>query len=126
LQGQGAVTEGERRIVQRLSGNVSNSPEFLRARMALLKERSQFDMDIAKNWNAWEKKNPGKSFLQFERSEEYADLERNYEKRLGELEGRLPALPSSERPARTTPAGQNTGLDAARARARKALEQGKN
>lgn len=123
LQGQGQVTEGERRIVQRIPGGVSNSPEVLRTRLNLLKERSQFDMDVAAAWDEWEKKNPGKSFLRFERSEMYKDLERNFEKRLGEMEKRLPAIPSSQRPAQTARPGTNPGLDAARERARRELEK---
>jgi hypothetical protein len=87
--------------------------------LTLLKERSQFDMDVARAWDVWEKQNPGKSFLRFERSEMYKDLEADYEKRLAEMERRLPALPSSQRPAARP--GTNPGLDAARARAREAL-----
>lgn len=126
LQGQGQVTEGERRIVQRIPGGVSNSPEVLRTRLNLLKERSQFDMDVAAAWDEWEKKNPGKSFLRFERSDMYKDLERNFEKRLGEMEKRLPALPSSQRPAQTTRPGANPGLDAARQRVERELQGGQS
>jgi len=123
LQGQGQVTEGERRIVQRIPGGVSNSPDVLRTRLNLLKERSQFDMDVANAWDAWEKQNPGKSFLRFERSDMFKDLEKKYEERLAEMERRLPALPSAQRPAATTRPGQNPGLDAARERARRELGQ---
>jgi hypothetical protein len=121
LQGQGQVTEGERRIVQRIPGGVANSPEVLRTRLTLLKERSQFDMDVARAWDVWEKQNPGKSFLRFERSDMYKDLEADFEKRLAEMERRLPALPSSQRPPAAARPGTNPGLDAARARAREAL-----
>jgi hypothetical protein len=123
LQGQGQVTEGERRIVQRIPGGVSNSPEVLRTRLNLLKERSQFDMDVAAAWDEWEKKNPGKSFLRFERSEMYKDLEKKFEERLGEMEKRMPAIPSSQRPAQAARPGTNPGLDAARERARRELEK---
>lgn len=123
LSGQGQVTEGERRIVQRIPGGVSNSPEVLRTRLNLLKERSQFDMDVAAAWDEWEKKNPGKSFLRFERSDMYKDLEKKFEERLADMEKRMPAIPSSQRPAPSARPGTNPGLDAARERARRELEK---
>lgn len=109
LQGQGAVTEGERRIVQRIPGGVANSPEVLRTRMSLLKERSQYDMDIANAWSAWSDKHPGQSYLKFERSDMYKDLTRKFEERLAVLEKRAPALPTPQRE-------QAQGLSAARQR----------
>ena len=119
LQGQGQVTEGERRIVQRIPGGVSNSPEVLRTRLNLLKERAQHDMDIASAWDTWEKRNPGKSFLQFERSDMYKDLEKKFEERIAAMENRLPALPSSQR--RPT-AGVDTPVGRARARVNELLQ----
>lgn len=122
LQGQGQVTEGERRIVQRIPGNVSNSPEVLRTRLTLLKERAQFDMDRAAAWDTWEKRHPGKSFLQFERSDMYKDLEKKFEERIAAMESRLPALPSAQRaPAAASP---GPGIAAARAAAARALQGG--
>lgn len=119
LSGQGQVTEGERRIVQRIPGGVSNSPDVLRARLTLLKERAQHDMDVASAWDSWEKRNPGKSFLNFQRSEMYKDLENSFEKRLADMEKRLPAIPASQR---KSPAGVSSGLEAARERVRQVLE----
>ena len=118
LQGQGQVTEGERRIVSRIPGGVSNSPEVLRTRLTLLKQRAQYDMDIAAAWDTWEKRNPGKSFMQFERSDMYKDLKKNFEEQVAAMEDRLPALPSSQRrPATDTPVGR------ARARVDALLQQ---
>lgn len=118
LSGQGQVTEGERRIVQRIPGGVANSPEVLRSRLDLLKERAQFDMDITAAWDKWEKANPGKSYLKFERSDDFKEIERNYEERLAQMEKRLPALPSQQRaPAKSS----NKNLDTARDRLNKAL-----
>lgn len=124
LQGQGQVTEGERRIVQRIPGGVSNSPEVLRTRLNLLKERSQFDMDVAAAWDVWEKQNPGKSFLRFERSEMYKDLEKKFEERIADMEKRMPAIPSSQRPPQTARPGTNRNLDAARERVNRELQGG--
>ena len=125
LSGQGQVTQGERAIVQKVPGTVSNSPEVLRVRMTLLQKRAQRDMDIAQAWDQWEKKNPGQSFLKFERSKDYKTIEENYEKDLARMNNTLPALPSSQRSSAATPpsSGASSGLEAARARVRKELEQ---
>lgn len=98
FSGQGAVSNLERQLAARVPGTVSNSPGVLRMRMQLLKERAQYDIDVGDAWREYQDKNPGKSFLQFERSTSYRNILRNYEERLGELEKRMPALPTSQRP----------------------------
>jgi hypothetical protein len=111
LQGQGAVSNMEGQVVARLGGSVANSPGVLRARMQLLRERSQFDMDVGNAWGVYQDKNPDKSFTDFRRSSMYRDLLRNFEEKMGELEKRLPAVPTSQRPAATPaqPSQQNLG-----------------
>jgi hypothetical protein len=121
LQGSGAVTEGEQRIVQRIGGGVANSPDVLRARMSLLKERSQYDIDLADAWGAWQKKHPGQDFLKFERSDLYKNVQNDYEKRIAALEKRLPAIPTSQRPAAAS-ASKPEALDTARQRLDKLLQ----
>lgn len=102
--GQGAVSNLERQLGAKVPGTTSNSPDVLRMRMQLLKERAQYDIDVGDAWREYQDKNPGKSFLQFERSTSYRNILRNYEERLGELEKRMPALPTSQRPpARPSP-----------------------
>ena len=110
LQGQGAVSNSERQIVQRIPGGVANSPDVLRARMSLLKERSQYEIDLADAWGAWQKKHPGQDFLKFERSDLYKNVQNDYERRIAALEKRLPAIATSQRPAK------NEGLGTARTR----------
>lgn len=126
FQGQGAVTQSERNIVARIGGGVANSPEVLRTRMNLLKERSQFDMDVNSAWEAWQERNEGKSFLQFERSSTYKDLKKSYEERMAAMERRLPALPSSQRPAQAARPGTNPGLETARQRVERELQGGQS
>lgn len=111
LQGQGAVSNMEGQVVARLGGSVANSPGVLRARMQLLRERAQFDMDVGNAWGVYQDKNPDKSFTDFRRSSMYRDLLRNFEEKMGELEKRLPAVPTSQRPAATPaqPSQQNLG-----------------
>jgi hypothetical protein len=123
LSGQGQVTEGERRIVARIPGGVSNSPEVLRTRLNILRERSQFDIDTGSAWDAWRKDNPGKSILEFESSPAYKDLQKRFEQRLAKIENRLPAIPTSQRPTPPAAPKPSPGLEAAREMARRALQQ---
>jgi hypothetical protein len=99
LQGQGAVSNMESQVVARLGGSVANSPGVLRSRMQLLRERAQFDMDVGNAWGTYQDKYPDKSFTDFRRSGMYRDLLRGFEEKMGELEKRLPALPTAQRPA---------------------------
>lgn len=116
LQGQGAVSNMEGQVVARLGGSVANSPGVLRARMQLLRERSQFDMDVGNAWGVYQDKNPDKSFTDFRRSSMYRDLLRNFEEKMGELEKRLPAVPTSQRPAATPARPSQQDLGTARQR----------
>jgi len=99
LTNQGAVTEGERRIVGKLGGSTSNSANVLKARMHLLKERSQYDIDRVEAFRQWQEKNLGGTIDQFERSRESKDLKTAFEVRLSKVFGGAPAIPSSERKA---------------------------
>ena len=99
LTNQGAVTEGERRIVGKLGGSTSNSPNVLKARMQLLKERSQYDIDRVDAFRQWQEKNPSGTIDQFERSKESKDLKTAFEVRLSKVFGGAPAIPSRERKA---------------------------
>ncbi|NBW16680.1 MAG: hypothetical protein EBR82_52755 [Caulobacteraceae bacterium] len=97
LTKQGAITEGERAIVRRLGGGVSNSPSVLKSRMQLLKERSQYDIDRVDAFHQWQDQNPNGTIDQFERSTGAKNLERAFEKRLASIFGTAPAVPSRER-----------------------------
>lgn len=108
LQGQGSVSNMEGQVVARLGGSIANSPGVLRARMQLLRERAQFDMDVGNAWGTFQDKNPDKSFTDFRRSSMYRNLLRDYEEKMGELEKRLPAVPTSQRPA-ARPSQQDLG-----------------
>jgi len=116
LQGQGAVSNMEGQVVARLGGSVANSPGVLRARMQLLRERSQFDMDVGNAWSTFQDKNPDKSFTDFRRSSMYRNLLRDFEEKMGALEKRLPAVPTSQRPAATPARPSQQDLGTARQR----------
>jgi hypothetical protein len=80
FQGQGAVTEGERKIVRAIPGSVSSSPEVLRTRVELLKARAQYDIDVNDAFRQWQERNPGRSYLEFERkSDLYKEIKKGFE-----------------------------------------------
>jgi hypothetical protein len=98
LAKQGAVTEGERKIVRAIPGTTSSSPEVLRTRMELLKSRSQYDMDVADAFRQWQDKNPGRSYLEFERkSDLYKDIKKSFAEETEKIFGGIKAVPTSQR-----------------------------
>jgi hypothetical protein len=98
LAKQGAVTEGERKIVRAIPGTTSSSPEMLRSRMELLKARSQYDIDVVDSFRQWQDKNPGRSYLEFERkSDLYKDIKKSFEVETEKIFGGIRAVPSNQR-----------------------------
>ena len=114
LAKQGAVTEGERKIVRAIPGTTSSSPEVLKTRMELLKARSQYDIDVVDAFRQWQDKNPGRSYLEFERkSDLYKDIKKGFESETEKIFGGIKAVPTSQR---ASPAAGNQNLDAAKKR----------
>jgi hypothetical protein len=100
LAKQGAVTEGERKIVRAIPGTTSSSPEVLRTRMELLKSRSQFDLDVVDAFREWQDKNPGRSYLEFERkSDLYKEIKKNFADETEKIFGGIKAVPTRQRVA---------------------------
>jgi hypothetical protein len=98
VSGDGAITEGERKIVRAIPGTVSSSPEVLRTRMELLKARSQFDLDVADAFEQWQDKNPGRPYREFERkSSLYKDIKNGFEEETERMFGGVKAVPTSQR-----------------------------
>ena len=103
LEKQGAVTEGERKIVRAIPGTVSSSPEVLRTRMELLKARSQYDIDVNDAFRQWQDKNPGRSYFEFERkSDLYKQIKKDFEEETEKIFGGIKAVPTRERRAGTS------------------------
>lgn len=120
LSGQGQVTEGERKIVRAIPGTVSNSPEVLRSRMELLKARSEYDMNVVDAFRQWQEKNPGRSYLEFERkSDLYKDIKKNFDTDLEKIFSNIKAVPTTQR---ARPATGNPNLDAAKKRLEEKLK----
>jgi hypothetical protein len=121
LAKQGAVTEGERKIVRAIPGTTSSSPEVLRTRMELLKSRAQFDLDVVDAFREWQDKNPGRSYLEFERkSDLYKEIKKNFADETEKIFGGIKAVPTrvrkEEAAAAKPPPGKAKDYGSARAR----------
>jgi hypothetical protein len=118
LAKQGAVTEGERKIVRAIPGTTSSGPEVLKTRMELLKARSQYDIDVVDAFRQWQDKNPGRPYLEFERkSDLYKDIKKGFESETEKIFGGIKAVPTSQRSATTgKPASGGKDSEAAKKR----------
>jgi hypothetical protein len=98
LAKQGAVTEGERRIVRAIPGGLSSSPKFLELKGKLIRERAQYDMDLNLAYAEYLKLKPNGDALDFKRNSTlYKGLHKAFELKTAELAGTIPALPTKER-----------------------------
>jgi hypothetical protein len=98
LAKQGAVTEGERRIVRAIPGGLSSSPQFLELKGKLIKERAQYDININTAYSEYLKVNPRGNALDFQRNSPlYKEIHNAFEKETAKLAGTTPALPTKER-----------------------------
>lgn len=98
MQRQGAITEGERAIVRRLGGTTSDSPTVLRARMELLKNRSEYDLNRIDAFRRWKENNPNKTILDFDSTADAKRLKSQFAKKMDKLAGIKPTTRSpSER-----------------------------
>jgi hypothetical protein len=78
LKGQGAVSDNERAIVAKVTGNTANSPEVLKDFTRWNRVRNTFDKQVGDALQDWEKSNPGQSYTKFKESKEYKKLENDY------------------------------------------------
>jgi hypothetical protein len=95
---QGAVTEGERKIVRDIPGGLSSSPKFLELKGKLIRERAQYDMDVNLAYSEYLRAKPNGDALDFKRNSPlYKEIHSAFEKKTAELAGTIPALPTKER-----------------------------
>lgn len=85
LKGEGAVTEGERKIVRDVSGGLGNRRNVALAQAETLMQRTEFDKTVKSELMAWEKKNPGKSIEDFQESKQYISLKDSLENNMDKI-----------------------------------------
>ena len=100
LAKQGAVTEGERKIVRAIPGGLSSSPQFLEIKGKLIRERAQYDMNLNTAFEEYMRMKPNGNALDFTRNSPlYKDIHKAFEIKTAEIAKTIPALPSNQRPA---------------------------
>jgi len=97
LDKQGAVTEGERRIVRALPGSVLNSAEMIRTRMDLIDARAKFDQKDIESFRQWKERNPRKTILDWRATPEYRGLLDDWEKKSSEIANKFLPQPGATR-----------------------------
>jgi hypothetical protein len=112
---KGAVSDREQDLLRSSGISAQDTPDSIRMKADLLTRRAQFDRRVAKAFK--DSKMSPEEFLD---SKIYEEMRDKYNEDLADLaSGERRLVPAPRTPA---PAGQNPGLDAARERARRALE----
>ena len=110
MKNQGQITEGEREIVRRIPGGISQSPGVLLQKAKLLEARAQHDMNVADLFYKMKDEKPSLTYLQFERSPQYRQMTQQYNKKLADMFGGQAAVPrpqgADQAPATGAPAAQ--------------------
>jgi hypothetical protein len=114
LKGQGAVSDNERKIVGKIGGSLSDTPQVAAAKAETIKARANYDKQVSDFYYQWEKKNPGKMVKDFERDPEFTRLQGHFDDFMGKLNdkyfpGSKPAAPAGNAPAQNTPATKPAG-----------------
>jgi len=102
MKNQGQITEGEREIVRRIPGGVSQSPTVLLQKAKLLEARAQHDMNVADLFYKMKDEKPSLTYLQFERSSQYRQMTKQYNENLAKMFGGQPAVPRPQSAEQTT------------------------
>lgn len=115
LQGEGAVTEGERNIVRNISGGVGTRRDVAMSQAEMFLQRADFDMKVKQEMLRWEKANPNKSFDDFGESSAYKNLWSNFNKNMDKVYNkyfgdRSNAAPASSGEGRQLPANSSVNI----------------
>ena len=86
FKGQGAVSDRERALVDRITPNIEDSPKIILLKSRAIIARSQFDTERAQLLNDYLKQNPKGSIEDFKSSGGYRSLKGDYEGYLQQLE----------------------------------------
>ena len=95
LKGQGAVSDNERLLISRLTGNISNSPQALHDIMAWNEARTTFDKAVGTAHDKWEDSHPNESYRNFEKSDEYKAIKNSYKQQIDTLAAKAGKYPGA-------------------------------
>ena len=95
--GGGAITEGEQRLANNLASAVEDDPRAIVSIMALIKARSQYDLDENRNWIKFKRENKKANYTDFTESDEYLERQDRYNRRIGKMFGIEAAIPTEQK-----------------------------
>lgn len=112
FKGEGAVSDYERKMQERMGGTVQDTPLVAQARAQYVKTRANFDKAVANDYFKWMEKNPNGTFQKYKRdsASKYESIEAAYMNRIRNIgdtffpdmsTGRSSAPTPSERPSRS-------------------------
>lgn len=112
FKGEGAVSDYERKMQERMGGTVQDTPLVAQARAQYVKTRANFDKAVADDYFKWMEKNPNGTFQKYKRdsASKYESIEAAYMNRIRKIgdtffpdmsTGRSSAPTPSERPSRS-------------------------
>lgn len=104
LKGQGAVTESERRIVQKLGGSVSDNPVVLANRMQLIAQKADYEARKVEAFQEWRqnKNNDTLTINDWMSSKEAKNIDKAYDKATDALYNKFFGAPAA-----TTSSGES-------------------
>jgi hypothetical protein len=82
FEGQGAVSNYERAMQERMGGTVQDTPLVAQARANYIITRAKFDKAVSNSYQNWLDNNKGGTFDKYKRSGEYDKLESSYMNRI--------------------------------------------
>jgi hypothetical protein len=65
LQGQGSVSDAERRLLSQVAGSASDDPRTIKDMIKWGKARAEYDREMGEAWKGFLKKNPNGSYREF-------------------------------------------------------------
>jgi Transglycosylase SLT domain len=111
LKGQGAVSDNERLLISRLTGNISNSPQALHDIMAWNEARTNFDKAIGTAHDKWEDSHPNESYRNFEKTDEYKAIKNSYKQQVDALAAKAGKYPGAPGTSNLAPPKPPPGYD---------------
>lgn len=95
LKGQGAVSDAERLLIAKLTGNISNSPQALRDIMAWNEIRANYDKAVGEAHSKWEDVHPNESYRSFEKTPELKAIKAQYKQQMDMLAAKAGKYPGA-------------------------------
>lgn len=111
LKGQGAVSDAERLLIAKLTGNIANSPQALKDIMSWNEIRANYDKAIGTAHSKWEDSHPNDSYRNFEKTDEYKAIKGQYKQEMDALAAKAGKYPGAKGSSSLAPPKAPPGYD---------------